>query len=171
MYNNNTKNNRLRFVNANLFTEIQQFSTQYNIIVPHVCNNKGVFGGGFTSGIRKYFPIVEENYSLLGKKCILGYTQFVIAKHDKISDKKIIFANMLAQNGTISKFNSRPLNYFHLAICMKNVHNYIMDNFDFEETQIHCPKFGSGLAGGNWKFIQDLITDIWVSTDTVVYQI
>jgi hypothetical protein len=37
--------------------------------------------------------------------------------------------------------------------------------------QIHAPKFGCGLAGGNWNFIQDLITDIWKNIQVFVYQL
>jgi hypothetical protein len=35
--------------------------------------------------------------------------------------------------------------------------------------EIHAPKFGSGLAGGNWLFISDLIDDIWGNINTFIY--
>ena len=28
--------------------------------------------------------------------------------------------------------------------------------------EIRCPMFGSGLAGGNWAFIEELIDEIWI---------
>lgn len=154
---------------GNLFSEIEKFNDQYNIVIPHVCNNKGIFGGGFTSGIVKHYPIVQENYQLLGKKCVLGYTQFVVAKHDKTTDKKIIFANMIAQNGTISKNNPKPINYYALCLCMKSVSDYINNSTDPSETQIHAPQFGSGLAGGNWHLISELIDNVWHSFSTFIY--
>lgn len=38
-----------------------------------------------------------------------------------------------------------------------------------QKVGIHCPKFGSGLAGGNWLFIEDLISDIWKNIPVFVY--
>jgi hypothetical protein len=50
---------------------------------------------------------------------------------------------------------------------------YIDHNTGFlnktEKVEIHCPKFGSGLAGGNWAFIEDLIEDIWGKYSVTVY--
>lgn len=163
--------NTYRIVTDNIFDSIVKSNTKYNIVIPHVCNNKDIFGGGFTAGIVKHYPVVEKNYHLLGKQCVLGYTQFVTAHHNKINDTKIIFANMIAQNGTISKLNPRPLNYYHLAVCMKTVSNYLYNNFDKDEVQIHAPKFGSGLSGGNWNFVSDLINDIWYNHNSFIYQL
>jgi hypothetical protein len=163
------KKYKYKTVYGNLFTEIEQFSDNYNVVVPHVCNNHGVFGGGFTAGIVKHYPVVQQNYELLGKKCVLGYTQFIVAKHNKNNDKKIIFCNMIAQNGTISKNNPKPINYYALCLCMKSVSDYISTSLDILETQIHAPKFGSGLAGGNWNLISELIEDIWSNYPTFIY--
>lgn len=164
------KNNKTyTTINDNLFSSIEKFNDKYNIIVPHVCNNINVFGGGFTAGISKHYPIVQENYHLLGKKMVLGYTQFVVAKHNKKNDKKIIFANMIAQNGTISKNNPKPINYYALILCMKSVDDYIRTHLDPTETQIHAPKFGSGLAGGNWELISELTNDIWPNLTKFIY--
>jgi hypothetical protein len=161
---------------GNLFEHIESYVNQNHngcsIIVPHVCNNVNSFGAGFAAGVAKHFPIVKENYHLLGKQNILGYTQFVEVYKNKDYGHKIIFANMIAQNGTIHKNNPRPLNYYSLAKCMANVNLYIHQNFDSENrVQIHAPKFGCGLAGGNWNFIQDLITDIWKNIQVFVYQL
>lgn len=160
---------RYTIIIDNLFSGIEQFNQKYNIIVPHVCNNSGNFGGGFASAINKYYPIIKENYNLLGKKCCLGYTQFIVAKYNKDSDKKIVFANMIAQNGDINYSNPRPLNYYSLAVCMRSVDTYIKENFDKDETQIHTTKFGCGLSGGDWNFIENLIEDIWTSAPTFIY--
>jgi hypothetical protein len=135
------------------------------VIVPHVCNNANAFGAGFAGAVAKRYPIVKENYHLLGSKFLknnLGYTQFIIVKHNEKYNHRLIFANMIAQNGTISNHNRRPLNYYALCKTMHGVTNYIENNFDnTNNVQIHAPKFGSGLAGGNWLFIQELIRDIW----------
>ena len=145
----------------------------HNIIIPHVCNNVNAFGAGFAGYISLKYPHVKENFHLLGK-AKLGYTQFIDLYHNKTTNNKIIVANMIAQNGLISKTNNRPLNYYSLCNCMNSVKNYINDNILYydqaNQVEIHAPKFGSGLAGGDWKFISCLIKDIWHNIPVYVYQ-
>ena len=145
------------------------------IIVPHVCNNVDMFGGGFTGGIIKNYPIVRDNYHMLGPSFLsknLGYTQFVLAREHKKNDTKIIFANMISQNGTISPRNKRPIDYLALCRSMLSVKKYASDTIQKDQSvQIHAPKFGSGLAGGNWGFISCLIEDIWADLEVFIYDI
>lgn len=167
--------NKIMYSNEDIFETIEK-TLQENktslIIVPHVCNNIGVFGGGFTKCINDNYPIVQENFCLLGKQAFLGYTQFVTVKTNSKTNSKIVFANMIAQNGIISKKNSRPINYAALVKCMIEVKKFIdieNKNNDIDSITIHAPKFGSGLAGGKWPFIRDLITDIWNSLNIYIY--
>ena len=176
-----TLSNKLPIIYDNLFSNVHSIiHSGYNgsnIIVPHVCNNVDVFGGGFTAGIAKYYPIVKENYHLLGNhflknKSSLGYVQYVETDKDSTYGHKLIFANMIAQNGTISNNNPRPLNYGALVKCMMSVVSYINNSFDKDSSvQIHAPKFGSGLAGGNWFFIEELIKDIWSNHSIFIYDL
>lgn len=171
------KDNSFPCINQDLFLSIENLISSLNsttIIIPHVCNNADIFGGGFTAGIVKRYPVVQDNYHMLGLSFLkknFGHTQFILAKENKRNNNKIIFANMIAQNGTISKNNPRPLNYLALCKSMVSVSNYIKTNIDTneQEVQIHAPKFGSGLAGGNWNFIKDLISDIWSEYNIFIY--
>lgn len=166
--------NTIKILRSNIFeisTKIVQSKNLGNtIIIPHVCNNVGLFGAGFANAVRKKFPIVATNFELLGRKTKLGYVQYVTVLRDKEYEHELIFANMIAQNGIISPNNPRPLNYEALMKCMIDVRHHIK-GLDKEKIQIHCPKFGSGLAGGNWVFIQNLIEDIWSQKDIFVYQL
>ena len=138
-----------------------------SVIVPHVCNNVNGFGAGFANDVAINYPIVKDNFHLLGKKAVLGYVQFVTVKEDPVYKHKLIFANMIAQNGIINPKNQRPLNYPALVKCMMTVRQYgldIMNSNENTKVEIHAPKFGSGLAGGNWYFITDLIEDIWTNS-------
>lgn len=145
------------------------------VIVPHVCNNINVFGGGFSGAISSRYPEVEQNYRMLGNQMRLGHTQFISVVKDKIYDHEIIIANMIAQNKTINSFdNPRPINYAALVECMINVKFYIqnlLDKKDKTRVEIHAPKFGSGLAGGDWNFIEDLIEDIWTGLHISIYSL
>jgi len=171
------KKNNIPLINGDLFDYINHYINQGNngssVIVPHVCNNINLFGAGFAAAVAKHYPIVKENYHLLGNNFLknnLGYVQFVEVAKNKSHGHKLLFANMISQNGTIHKNNIRPLNYFALARSMDSVRKYIYQNFDREnKIQIHCPRFGCGLAGGNWNFIEELIKDIWSDLTVFVY--
>lgn len=140
------------------------------VIVPHVCNNINLFGAGFASYLANRYPIVKENFHMLGNQAKLGNVQYVKILKDKMYHNELIVANMIAQNKTISPSNKRPLNYEALVRCMTNIRNHALDfkNNDIN-IEIHCPKFGSGLAGGNWLFINNLIEDIWSGIPVFVY--
>lgn len=143
------------------------------IIIPHVCNNINVFAAGFAKAIADSFPIVKENFHVLGKtEAKLGKVQFVpVIENNKIKNKLIV-ANMIAQNGIVSPKNKRPLNYAALVYCMneiKKTYNHIRSQSDEYNVEIHAPKFGSGLSGGNWSFIEELIKDIWNDIPVFVY--
>jgi hypothetical protein len=181
MHSTNTIN-RLSYTltNHDLFETIKKRVTAGNsgctVIVPHVCNNIDLFGAGFAAQVADRYPNVKDNYHMLGKnflKANLGYSQILNVYEDPKFKHKLIFVNMIAQNGIKSIKNPRPLNYFALAKSMSQVSSFINSNTDFknkqESIEIHAPKFGSGLSGGNWNFISDLIEDIWGKFFVTVY--
>jgi len=146
------------------------------VIVPHVCNNVDAFGAGFAGQVASNFPTVKADYHMLGKTFLknnLGYTQFLKVYEQPKYRHRLIFANMIAQNGIVSPQNPRPINYLALAKCMVGISKFISEQTDFmsknENVEIHAPKFGSGLAGGNWNFIGNLIEDIWTPYKVYIY--
>jgi hypothetical protein len=176
METKNIKNTISIVKNKNIFdcaiNRIQSGHNGCTVIIPHVCNNVDAFGAGFAGAVSKFFPDVKTNFHLLGKTARLGHTQFVTAKSDSVYKYQLIFANMIAQNSLINQSNPRPLNYAALVYCMNEVRQYyrkLNSQADSSKIEIHCPKFGSGLAGGDWAFIEDLIKDIWHDCQTYVY--
>lgn len=160
------------FDTSKLCIKAQDIGT--SIIIPHVCNNIDLFGAGFASAIASKYPIVKDNYHLLGKKFLKdhpGYVQYIDVEKENKYTRKITVANMIAQNGVRSYKNPRPLNYAYLVKAMVDIKGYIIKNFNSENpAEIHTPKFGSGLAGGNWDFISCLIEDIWGNIKVVVHE-
>jgi hypothetical protein len=146
------------------------------VFIPHVCNNIDLFGAGFAAQIADRYPSVKADYHMLGKTFLannMGYCQIIKVAEEPKYKHKLYIANMIAQNGIKSPTNTRPLNYFGLVKSMTNLALYIHNNTGFanksERIEIHCPKFGSGLAGGNWNFIEDLIEDIWGKHSVTIY--
>lgn len=137
-----------------------------NVIIPHVCNNINAFGAGFAQAIATRYPFVKENFHMLtGSQRNLGHVQYVKAFSSSTHKAGLYVANMIAQNGLVNPKNTRPLNYEALVRSMIDVRKFLYTLYDTTHgtTEIHCPKFGSALAGGSWDFISDLIEDIWVS--------
>lgn len=166
--------------NYNLFESVRERVTSGNngatVFVPHVCNNIDLFGAGFAAQIAEKYPSIKQDYHLLGKHFLrnnLGYSQILKVYEDNKYKHKLFFVNMIAQNGIKSNNNQRPLNYLALVKSMNSLAQYINTKTGFanktEPVEIHCPKFGSGLAGGNWQFISDLINDVWGQFHVVVY--
>lgn len=147
-----------------------------SVIIPHVCNNIDVFNGGFAAAIAAEYPMVKQNYHMLGKSFLknnFGHTQFIEVLSKNKYNHKLYFANMIAQDGLPSHTKNRCINYAALVKCMINVSAFIKkinQNADSDKIEIHAPKFGSGIAGGNWNFISDLIEDIWSKYDVFIYQ-
>jgi hypothetical protein len=170
-----TQKNIIHYLNSDIFTNIQSImksnSSDLTIIVPHVCNNINLFGAGFAGAIANKFPIVKENFHMLGNKSKLGYVQYIQASNNNKLHKQIVFANMIAQDGVMNHNNPRPLNYEYLMKCMINVRDYLNQiKSQYEhKIEIHAPKFGCGLAGGKWDMVSLLIQDIWNKEDTFIY--
>lgn len=177
---NKNTNKHIVYSNHRLFDIVKDRVTLGNngatVFVPHVCNNIDLFGAGFAAQVSDTYPVVKENYHLLGKtflKSNFGYSQVVKAYENEKFKHKLYFVNMISQNGTKNFNNERPLNYLALVKSMSSLAQYIYRNTGFangsEKVEIHCPRFGSGLAGGNWNFIENLIEDIWGAFFVTVY--
>jgi len=144
----------LTYIQGDLFTNIANLPQK--IMIAHVCNSVGGWGAGFTRSLSKHFPGVEQSYRQLfsdkqyrHEERELGSVQFVVD-----STKRVV-ANMIAQHAIGP--GGRLIRYNDLAKCMDNVADFVMKH------EIHCPLFGTDLAGGDWTVIEPLIHDCWVS--------
>lgn len=166
--------------NKNIFDIIEERISAGNngstVFLPHVCNNIDLFGAGFAAQVADRYPSVKTNYHLLGKSFLsknMGYSQILKVKENTKFQHKLYIVNMISQNGVRSPNNIRPINYYGLIKSMVSLSRYIDSNTGFlnktEKVEIHCPKFGSGLAGGNWGFIENLIEDVWDKYPIIIY--
>jgi len=152
-------------------TEPQTTAPNEIAVIPHVCNDENKWGLGFVLALSKKWKEPEQKYRdfcklkplpMLGKVC-----------YAKINDHLAV-ANMIAQHSVVSKDNPIPIKYQALANCMFDVAGYIamVRSKTGNPVVIHCPKFGSELAQGDWNFILELIREIWLENgiDVVVYE-
>jgi O-acetyl-ADP-ribose deacetylase (regulator of RNase III) len=134
-------------------------------VIAHICNNKGAWGKGFVLSLSKKWKQPEETYRLEAKKFTnknelipLGNVQFVQVSND------IVVANMIAQHDIKYFFNIPPIRYVALKTCLEKVNRYCVHY----NATLHAPKFGSGLAGGDWNNIEEIINST-MSVDVIIY--
>lgn len=144
-------------------------------IIAHVCNDIGAWGAGFVLALSKKWGMPEIEYKHMSKVAkdhrekgssvpFLGTVQVVPV------ETNIAVANMVAQRGIGGE---KPLQYGALVDCMRTLALKIKDRYtDNDKVSIHCPKFGAGLAGGDWNVIEALIKECWCDygIDVTVYE-
>lgn len=160
----------IEYVEGDLFGPIAENKDPNPIIIPHIVNSLGAWGKGFVVPLGRAYPTSRQNYMSWFNGTLqkvnatgrfgLGQTQFVNI------DDKVFVANMVAQ----SLGGPRPLFYNHLSRCMDAVTAFVKERNDAREhaARIICPAFGSGLAGGDWSFIEQLIQDCWLQNNIPV---
>jgi hypothetical protein len=153
----------MRYLQGNLFDHIAESS----LLIPHLCNNEGLWGRGFVIPLADRYPKAKESYERLfrdGRKPPLGHVDYA-----RVADN-VTVANMIAQvidlpgAQDMEWMGVRPVRYNALATCMDGVADHIVG----KDIEIYCPLFGAGIAGGDWMIIKELICDCWESRDIPV---
>ncbi len=151
----------------------------------HCCNDIGAWGSGFVLALNKrwQYPYVEyKNWADNGKywyskvnmyrpgyynpsKNLNVQCPFVLGQIQLVKVEKDIYViNMIGQRGvgeaTIDFINEEqvripPIRYESLKECLHRVAQCAI----MHGASIHCPRFGSDRAGGNWNKIEKLITE------------
>jgi O-acetyl-ADP-ribose deacetylase (regulator of RNase III) len=121
------------------------------VVIVHVCNNVGAWGAGFVIPLGKRYPEARESYYKMHKEyeTILGAVQFVNVEpeHD------VYVANLIGQDNIRYVQNIPPVRYEAIREGLKKVREFCIE----KGLQVQMPKIGSGLAGGNWEIISDII--------------
>ena len=133
-------------------------------VIAHISNDIGGWGAGFVLNLSKKWKQPEAVYRAEAKKFIdkneympLGNVQFVPVEKD------IVVANMIGQHKTRST-TSKPIRYGAVKECLKKVNQFCIDN----NATLHAPRFGSGLVGGDWNKIEEIINST-MSVSVTIY--
>lgn len=134
------------------------------VLIPHVCNNAGVMGAGVARALADAFPGVDKEYRRLCSERdgeVLGHT---ITEH---VEPHVYVMNMICQDGF--NYGEPPLRYGALVHCMEAVLHLAKTHDEMNvKTAVVAPRFGAGLAGGNWDVIRSLVIELWVSRGLTV---
>ncbi len=122
-------------------------------LIIHVCNNEGKWGAGFVLALSKRWIKPEQEY----RRWFRSRNMFRLGEIQGVnvqSDTTII--NMVAQDGVYQKPDgSPPIDYDALEKCLDKVGELA----SVEGSSVHGPRFGAGLAGGDWNKIEKLIIE------------
>jgi len=139
-------------------------------VIAHICNDLGKWGRGFVTALSKKWKNPEHMYRAWWhnsknqesyKEFKLGNIQFVKVDHD------IHVVNMIAQKGINKKNDIKDrIDYKALMECLIRIKGTIILSEGFT---VHMPKIGSGLAGGDWNKIEEMIEDILCADDIEVF--
>ncbi|MFW5700758.1 MAG: hypothetical protein ACOCWM_03625, partial [Cyclobacteriaceae bacterium] len=130
--------------------------------IVHIVNDAGKWGAGFVLALSKKWDEPEKKYRS-NKVHRLGRVEYV-----GVGDKDVTVVNMVAQHNTgIDENGDIPLRYSALVDCLRNVDE--MCQIYGKPSSIHMPKIGSGLSGGNWEVIEQIIREC-TSVPVTVYE-
>lgn len=130
------------------------------VLIPHLCNDEGKWGKGFVVALSNVYPEAEKAYRDLASYK-LGDAHFV-----QSSNPTVTIANMIAQRGIRSLRDGSmdgcpPIRYNALYESMSKVASWLAVAQSSGPIEVHCPKFGAGLAGGSWPVIELMIRNLW----------
>lgn len=119
-----------------------------NVFIAHGCNCRGVMGSGFALQVKMMYPKVYEEYrkAYERNKLKLGDIQSIRQNQDSP-----IVVNMITQGGYGR--SGIFVDYDAIRKCFTNFTNDV----NIKGLDLHIPKIGAGLGGGDWKVISSII--------------
>jgi len=132
----------------------------------HVCNDMGIWGAGFVMALSKKWKQPEKEYRLWVsekfKKNATGMFKLGAVQFVNVKDDRIVVCNMIGQHGVgIGSDGIPPIRYKAIDSALETIATYALK----VNATVHCPRFGAGLAGGDWKEIEQLIIKNLCSRD------
>lgn len=132
----------------------------------HCCNDIGMWGAGFVLALSRRWRTPEARYrrwyyetvrnreiSRTTGPLILGNVQHVQVEPD------ITVFNMIGQHRVgLDGDGKPPIRYNALRLCLTQVAALARRLYP-KPVSIHAPRFGAGLAGGDWNRIEALIKE------------
>lgn len=125
-----------------------------NVCIAHICNDIGVWGGGFVIAVTKNVgelpcAVYKEKIARIRarKKSPLGDLQLV-AIPDVVNG---YVANMVAQRGVV--YPGDKIDYEALRKCILELGKFCKEH----ALTVHMPRIGCGLAGSDWQKISPYV--------------
>jgi O-acetyl-ADP-ribose deacetylase (regulator of RNase III) len=133
---------------------------QGNHLIVHCVNNIGVWGAGFVLALSAKWKAPEAEYRAWFQleKRDAGYCDRFGLPLGEVQcvqvTPEITVLNLVGQQGTCrNRWGRPPIRYDAIDQGLEKV----MDHSARWDAQVHMPRMGCGLAGGDWRVIEALI--------------
>jgi len=133
-------------------------------IIAHICNTVGGWGAGFVVALSRRWSEPERTYRERHRAVgsVLGTVQVVEV------EPGLWVANMVAQHGIGHGWGRRPpIRYDALRQCLEQVAGTARDL----GATIVGPRFGAGLAGGDWAQVEAIIEETCAEVPVTIYDL
>lgn len=156
----------LKYIKGDCLADSVIYRKDICVVVPHVCNDVGGWGSGFVLAINKVSQKPKEEYKKFSKQndFKLGQIQTIWIKDN------FWVCNMIAQRDYGAKLSHKGtylnipnIRYDSLRECLLRLKVEI--SRATMKVVVVSPKFGSGLAGGDWNKIEALILEVFSDMD------
>ena len=128
-----------------------------NRLIIQINNDIGAYGAGFSGALSKRWSKVKNEYKRWHRsqeKFKLGEIQLIQVQSDTF------VANMIAQHGIGHDEDGGPcIRYDALKECLEKVADFAFNN----KLNVHAPRIGTNLAGGEWRAIEPLIIETLIN--------
>jgi Zn-dependent peptidase ImmA (M78 family)/O-acetyl-ADP-ribose deacetylase (regulator of RNase III) len=127
-------------------------------IIAHIVTDSAQVwgGGGFAAALRRAYPALAEDFR---KWVISSKDNLALGRtHYAEPTEGLTVASMVAQHG-YNKDVKVKLRYEALSKCLSDVASHAK----LVTASVHMPRIGTGLAGGNWDLIKEIIEDTLVA--------
>ena len=135
----------------------------------HVCNDVGGWGSGFVVALSKKWKQPEAAYRKWYKEKVYMFqgkpNDFVLGNIQpvKVEDGMVVI-NMIGQRDIRVNKGVPPIRYDAIKQCLEKV-VLLAKQYG---VSVHAPRFGAGLAGGDWDQIEKLIQETLCQSDIPV---
>ena len=152
---------------ANIFDVISQRLQDKNnsrdIVIPNICNINCNIVTNFYKKACEYYPIIHQ-YTL-AENHYLGRCS--ILKVQKENNNTLWFCQMFTDKA--SKYKN--MNYMYLQNCLVELRRFCFNMIkkEYLNVEIHSIKFGTGVSGGRWSTVSDLISDTLQGIPTFIH--
>jgi O-acetyl-ADP-ribose deacetylase (regulator of RNase III) len=129
-------------------------------VIIHINNNFGAWGAGFVMSLSQKWPYPELRYKdgIDDGRLLLGIVQLVQV------EENIYVANMVAQDGFPTEERPVAVDYEALTLCLRKLGKHLPTSY-----QIHGPRIGTGIGGGDWDTIAEIIERELPDHDVKIY--
>lgn len=137
-------------------------------VIVHICNDYGLWGRGFVLALsRRFGPGLREAYQAWAREArVQGRSTLPLGHIQRCAAAdRIHVVNMIAQHGIQRPGGTPPIRYTALHTALQTT----ATAYDVEDCDIHMPRIGCGLAGGDWALVEPLIQKTLVAYGFDVY--